>query len=797
MKYNDNDLLDDDSDTEEEVVVQKKENKNEQIIKEDTKPKPKRKRSNKEDIQDKKCKKDDNENKENVQKQKRKRSSKKPTEKQEQKQDDKQKQKQDDKQNDDKKQKQEIDNNETKKVEEQINPDDINMEELENGIMEVNKTLGLVEPKLTFNQLFMKSIHQQIQDINKNIEHKDEWPSMTPIDIKVEFILSMPLFNRLTYGNVIAKFVYTMDTLLKTDKNVFMEKIQKLYSSKDCNDIFDMIQWNIHYASLVNPNETLKNTKYETKTLTEWKLLCDHLLHLNRENLRLFKEMNALYNHRIHGEAMPAVIPMPPPLSSGASDIEETPVEKLLDFLLDIAANKGLRRTDKAIYQEVVINPGNTKTRFFQLLSDFKTWIYDTVGSKTEHRDEFHFLLSRPGIVKHLEELFEWSRDPRLPRLVERRTLFSFDNGIFDAATGFFHVYHTDKDMPDYVHTIEELDPNECSANYWPALIPVEIFKPGYDLSQIKTPTWDKIFKDQGWSDFDLERFEAFSGRNLHNIGSKDDTQTCLWIYGPGGTGKGCYARGMAKIYPKDKIGFISDDVEKEFTDQHLLGSYFIIGLDVSEDLGVSATRFNSWVSGEQVVIKRKHLMAIVEKWIAPLICISNTLPAIKSNAGSGSRRFTFWQFGTIITSLNTELEKYMEQELPLYVVKIGLRYLALLKILGTKGVWEPGINGETILPKMCYDGRKEYTCRVSPPDAFFETCDELEFGNDYTITTTELKKLYNFWKSQNGSHFQRSKNFIMPDFSPLNFKVAITHRNMDWNSVTNIITGCRKKVRK
>ncbi len=157
--------------------------------------------------------------------------------------------------------------------------------------------------------------------------------------------------------------------------------------------------------------------------------------------------------------------------------------------------------------------------------------------------------------------------------------------------------------------------------------------------------SFDKILLDQEFQRRDIKWFQFSLGRLLHDTGSLDNFQVCHYNIGVGGSGKSTILGKFSQVYDTIDIGTIMDDAEEKFTDQHLVDKLLIIGADVTSEISVSSARFNSWVTGEQITINRKHKTALSKKWNAPMCFGSNEFPGIKSKAGSGTRRFLFWMF--------------------------------------------------------------------------------------------------------------------------------------------------------
>ncbi len=434
----------------------------------------------------------------------------------------------------------------------------------------------------------------------------------------------------------------------------------------------------------------------------------------------------------------------------------------------------------------------------------FEKWIWEVVNKET-HPFEYSYLTHSRAVESTVAHMLCQANDQRLPRLAKKRVLFSFHNGILDAETGFFHVYMDDGHLPPWIRSVADLPADKTTANFFDYTVNLEFFAPGFKLKDIPLVAWKKLLTDQEWSYYSQKRFKALLGRMLHDLdGDISKQQGCIWLTGVANSGKSMLIKNWQNVYQPEDVGVINDDVEKEFPDQHLKNSYFVVGPDVSDKLSIGETRFNCWIGGDKLVIKNKNHMATIMKWVAQFLFSSNTYPGILSKAGSGARRFFFFMFGVFITKVDTELDKKLAEELPLFLVACALQFLKFNKKYGKRGIWEKRgpskkfgerkKEEENILPKMCFDGRREYTVKVSPLDAFLES-DVCEYGPEYFCTLSLLKKHYSAFRLQKREGglqtYQQGKTYN-PEITPLTFVWPLQQRGCTWNTETNIITGLK-----
>jgi len=661
-----------------------------------------------------------------------------------------------------------------------------------------------------FQQLYMDHLVESFKTFKLATEFfqgderaEEMWPTNTPADVKISFLRNVVLVPSSPKKQIVC-YITTLESLNSNDDGCLLYNIQRLMATFSESSIQSqqLIQLNLAFCDLITPS-FLRGTSFERMDALAYSKRIERLQTFQRQNMSLYRQIVAINDTRARGneiDSLPRLYEDPPPATGQTRDEglpDPAPHQELLEFLLQRGGAQLLRKNDKAVFEEVVSMPENVHTRFFKMSDEFVKWAWKCVAPP-EYKYQHYCLTLRSTCESQIANMLSQEHDPRIPRLKKRRSLFSYRNGIFDAETGFFHAYNCNGYLPPYIHTVEELPTDESSAQFFDFTVDLRYFDPNFDISNIPLKKHDKILEDQDFDKHAKEAWECSFGRTLHDAGKKDNWAYAVWITGAANSGKTTILENWAKVYPTGEVGRLNDDTEESFIDQHLTDSLFVIGTDVSDELDVKATRFNMWVDSSHLVIKRKNKMALVMKWIAQLLFASNTWPGISSKAGAGMRRFVFFIFNNTITKLDTNLQMGLEEELPLAVIRYGLRYLKWVKKYGHLGIWEDKPFPETgrILPDMCYNGRSEYTKLVSPPDAFLEspTC---QYDPSYTCDIATFKRHYAFFRATrtqtkgNLQGHQRGRTYN-PDVSPLTFSYPLRIRGCVWDLKTNIITGLR-----
>jgi len=436
---------------------------------------------------------------------------------------------------------------------------------------------------------------------------------------------------------------------------------------------------------------------------------------------------------------------------------DKKPHQILADYLLNSAAELGLRRQGTDLYQMLKL-PDGTPTNFFKVFSEIDRFVWTQAASHNDAKMA-SFLTGSQKNPAHMSDILQKIDDPRLPTLVTRRTLFAYCNGVYDTVTDIFYAHNcVDGGMGGgKVRPMTELGGDVAAINYFPVDFQLSaLWGPATD---IETPFFDLILKTQ---DFDLKTrdwFYAMLGRMLHDVGSLDDWQVCLYLTGVAGSGKSTIFRVFAEIYTAMNVGYLGDNVSGTFGIEHLLDKLIVLCLDISANFTLQATRLNSFVSGETIVVDRKYKSAQELSWKSQIAFCSNVLPPIASNAGSGVRRFLCFRFANRVAHTDPQLISKVRSELPLFLVKAARLYLHKLDLFGQVGLWDD----ENTLPKLCHELRQEYQ-RLSEPIAEFLASDLVAFGPHLEIDYKELGRAYRVYYNTTGLP-RPAKHFGHPDF--------------------------------
>jgi energy-coupling factor transporter ATP-binding protein EcfA2 len=410
-------------------------------------------------------------------------------------------------------------------------------------------------------------------------------------------------------------------------------------------------------------------------------------------------------------------------------DRVQAPHQLLLDFLLQVAGNRRLRRTETAMYRPKLLLDG-TPTGFFEYECEISEFVFRAVSPDRLHPTEYDALTNRPSTPGQMVFLLGKVHDARCLFMAKHRSLFSFRNGIFDARNETFQAHGTNNDQ------------KLSSSQYFDWHVDEETLT--MSPKDIPTPNFEKILMDQ---DMDTKaRFwlYALCGRMLHDVGSLDDWQVCLYIRGVAGSGKSTILKVLAMFYESDSVGYLMSDGQSVFSDEHLYDKFMNLAMDIDKRTSFNVTRFNSMVSGEHVSVNRKNKTSLNMKWTAPLAMASNSQPPFVDVGGNLMRRFVIYLFDNRIKNSDPLLFDKLRLEVPLLLLKMSRSYLEAIRLYGDKSVWD-----KDILPEMCHKSKRQYVVATNPVAAFLDS-DHVEYIPQEVTMATGLRRRMTTYAKEN-----------------------------------------------
>jgi len=490
-----------------------------------------------------------------------------------------------------------------------------------------------------------------------------------------------------------------------------------------------------------------------------------------------------LYQRAVTSRQMSGTVVVPKfSTSSQTMPFEDyKPVQKFILYLLEQCRLRHLRKNDEGdmIFAPKYVDgnfvhyfePKYEVDRFVHLClyssNNQVLWYWATCGAN-----------NTTAAAKYLSNCI----DDSLPIIQRQRTLFAFQNGVFDASIPqFFVTAGSDSDWP---HKTSNIDPTHVAVNYI-QLTP----DPGNmdfvdDPMKIPTPHFDSILVSQKFNDEVKLWMYAMLGRLVFPAGELDNWQVMAFFKGRANTGKSTIIDIVSNFWSKLDVGTLNTETGKTFTLEHLYKSLVFFARDVDEKLSLSQTRWNSMVSNESIAVERKFKTALEVKWNVPGAMAGNVDLPYADRSGSMSRRLLIFLFSERVQKTDTRLVEKCKDQLGALLIKCVLSYLLVVKKFGNVGIWTPGV-----LPKFFHSNKEQLMMRSDPVAAFVKESNMVTIREGATVNERNLAAAYGQFVEERG--FTTEKGVSL-----LNFYIKLqTHVECERDKDTGIITGIELKI--
>lgn len=405
-------------------------------------------------------------------------------------------------------------------------------------------------------------------------------------------------------------------------------------------------------------------------------------------------------------------------------------------------------KMDDYVYEQITTNYvdrlGNPKvyfTRAWNPVCEMTEFVHRNVR-KEQVYDVWSALVSGASTVKKVVEYLTNCYDSEIPRLKPNRRVFAFKNGLYFADQLKFKSYENIQSGREHVEASVVACKFFDKEFYDFISMPVQVHAVEY-WWDIPTPAFDSILRDQHLGvdyDLNIKRGEpgysvaeeqrvhqwmyALLGRLMYKVGELDNWQVILFIHGKANTGKSTIANMIQKLYLKQNIGVLSNNIETKFGLSGLLNKFFYICYELKNDFSLDQSEFQSMVSGEDMSVAVKGKTAVTVKWTQPGLFLGNTYASTwLDNSGSIARRLVIVDFFQEIAASDPQLDHKLEQEMPQMIQKMNMAYLYMVAKYGRRGIWDKASShGEQVLPDYFHLTQKRMLTSTHPLRLFIHT---------------------------------------------------------------------------
>jgi len=351
-------------------------------------------------------------------------------------------------------------------------------------------------------------------------------------------------------------------------------------------------------------------------------------------------------------------------------------VQTLVQYLLEVCLMRPYKKYDGFIYEQKI-----GKTHYWERTMDFKTFIHKECAYENDEPRWRLMTNCKSNVAEVEEQLKSGIYDHYLPTLRRNRTIWSWKNGVYDAKHDKFYSFDTDAintiDDMDVLH-ISKLPESIVACRYFPnkEFNYYADLKGNFDNGawwQIPTPSFDRVLDYQQLEE-DVQRciWSMACGRMQHDMQEVDNKQVICFFVGMAGTGKSIWIDAINNMYEHEDVGVIANKGQQTFCLDGMEDKFIWHISEVTSQFNLCQAKFQQIVSGENILVDRKHKTSITVLWRAPGLMAGNETPAFSDNAGSIARRTCAVRFEHTLDKehLDTSLPEKMKGEIAATIVK-------------------------------------------------------------------------------------------------------------------------------
>jgi hypothetical protein len=213
-------------------------------------------------------------------------------------------------------------------------------------------------------------------------------------------------------------------------------------------------------------------------------------------------------------------------------------------------------------------------------------------------------------------------------------------------------------------------------------------------------------------------------GRQWHQRLKHDRWGVGLWIFGDPKTAKSAILEWVIRLFPKDRVGIFSDNMQKEFSIQTLYDMFSSVGPEIGHRMPVPQAVIQMLITEEFITITEKFKSAITQIYQSHIAFASNIVPfSFVDHNGSLCRRFLVALFKTIIPQ-NVRIgddvfRNLLDAERPEVMLLCNFAYLALAQHIVNGDIWNA-------VPAYFTCAQSEFACELNPLEDFLNRSDKI-----------------------------------------------------------------------
>ena len=452
---------------------------------------------------------------------------------------------------------------------------------------------------------------------------------------------------------------------------------------------------------------------------------------------------------------------------------EMSPYQRAIVGCLSKLYEKGMRRyKDNVCVQRM---SEGKPTRAWMPVYTIQEFVYHC-ASKEDNYEMWKDLTSKGSgfkdVINHLSNCV----DHQFPEIQKNRHVFAFKNGLFNAKEwlpnkGVYGCRFYPYESREYM----ALDPTIVAAKFFDQYFEEYNVLDWY--TDVPTPHMQNIMDYQGFDQDACKWLYCMGGRLVFDVNDLDSWQIIPYLKGVARSGKSTLiTKIFRKFYDSEDVRTLSNNIERKFGLSSIANGFMFISPEISGELQLEQTEFQSLVSGEDVSCAVKNKAPMNMTWKTPGILAGNEVPGYRDNSGSILRRLLTWSFGKTVKDdvVDPHLDQKLHDELPAILYKCVLAYIDFSQKYSGKDIWN-------VTPPYFKRVQKQVAMNVSSLTNYLEQ-PEVVYGKDLCVPQKVLVMQYKNHCTLN--------NLGNPKFNPDAYAGAFNARDLTVQNMTMVWQG-------
>lgn len=239
--------------------------------------------------------------------------------------------------------------------------------------------------------------------------------------------------------------------------------------------------------------------------------------------------------------------------------------------------------------------------------------------------------------------------------------------------------------------------------------------------------------------------------------------QKAFILYGGGSNGKSTLLDMLVNLLGDENISSLSlKELNHNFRLSDITSKMANIGDDISEEYLTDTSIFKKLVTGEEVMVEKKHIDSYKIRNTAKMIFATNNMPTTMDKSNGMIRRLSIIPFNAVISKTDPDYDPFIIDKL---TSPESRSYLFALAVKGIQRVFE---NNKFTEPQSVVDMVSEYEKENNNVLQFVE---EIEVLNR---DSSEVYQDYKYWCVENGVSHYKIRKFNQEVRSHLSYELQI-----------------------